>query len=320
MRFAILGAGALGTILGAHLSRTGHDVTMIARGDRARAVRRDGLVVSGLSSIEARPPVIDDPVNIRDTDTLIVATKAIDTAQTLARVAHVRLKNALSLQNGVIKDEMLVRAFGPSRVLGAMADFSGELLASGEVKFTRNAGLYVGDATGNATGSAGSRAEEIAQLVDAAGVRCEATPDIRAREWSKFAGWIPMFVLAVLTRQITWKFLTDPQTAVVAVRIVRETAALAAALKIELVDMSPLPVPSIANAGEDRAIEIVSGVGKTFFEKSPEHRVSAQQDVLRGSRLEYAETVGYALEKSREVGVPMPTLDSCYRILSVAHP
>jgi 2-dehydropantoate 2-reductase len=186
MRFAILGAGALGTILGAHLSRAGHDVTMIARGDRARAVRRDGLIVSGLSSIEARPPVIDDPVNIRDTDTLIVATKAIDTAQTLASVAHVRLKNALSLQNGVIKDEMLARAFGPSRVLGAMADFSGELLASGEVTFTRNAGLYIGDASGNATGGAGSRAEEIAQLVDAAGVRCEATPDIRAREWSKF--------------------------------------------------------------------------------------------------------------------------------------
>ena len=48
--------------------------------------------------------------------------------------------------------------------------------------------------------------------------------------------------------------------------------------------------------------------------------MSAQQDVLRGSRLESAETVGYALEKSRAVGVPMPTLDSCYRILSVAHP
>jgi 2-dehydropantoate 2-reductase len=316
MRFAILGAGALGTILGAHLSRAGHDVTMIARGDRARAVRRDGLVVSGLSSIETRPVVIDDPQTVGDTDTLVVATKAIDTAQTLASVAHVRLENALSLQNGVIKDELLARAFGPSRVLGAMADFSGELLASGEVKFTRNASLYLGDATGRAS----SRAEEIARLVDAAGVRCEATPDIRAREWSKFAGWIPMFVLAVLTRQITWKFLTDPQTAVVAVRIVRETAALAAALKIELVDMSPLPVPSIVNAGEDRAIEIVRGVGKTFLEKSREHRMSAQQDVLRGSPLEYAETVGYALEKSRELGVPMPTLDSCYRILSVAHP
>ena len=234
MRFAILGAGALGTILGAHLSRAGHDVAMIARGDRARAIRRQGLVVSGLSSIEARPAVIDDPNNVGETDTLVVATKAIDTAETLASIAHVRLQNALSLQNGVIKDELLARVFGPSRMLGAMADFSGELLASGEVKFTRNAGLYLGETAGGAEGAGrgtSARAEEIAKLVDAAGVRCEATPDIRTREWSKFAGWIPMFVLAVLTRQITWKFLTDPQTAVVVVRIARETAALAAALQ-----------------------------------------------------------------------------------------
>src|SRR6185295_15835957 len=115
MRFAILGAGALGTILGAHLARAGHDVAMIARGDRARAIRRQGLVVSGLSSIEARPAVIDDPNNVGDTDTLVVATKAIDTAETLASIAHVRLQNALSLQNGVIKDELLASAFSPSR-------------------------------------------------------------------------------------------------------------------------------------------------------------------------------------------------------------
>ena len=45
MRFAILGAGALGTILGAHLSRSGPDVVMIARGERARRIARQGLVV-----------------------------------------------------------------------------------------------------------------------------------------------------------------------------------------------------------------------------------------------------------------------------------
>jgi hypothetical protein len=78
-----------------------------------------------------------------------------------------------------------------------------------------------------------------------------------------------LFLLAVLTRQITWKFLTDARTAAVVVRIARETAALAAALKVELVDLSPLPVPSIVNAGDERAIEIVRGVGNTFFEKSP---------------------------------------------------
>ena len=40
MRFAILGAGALGSILGAHLARAGHEVAIIARGERARVLQR----------------------------------------------------------------------------------------------------------------------------------------------------------------------------------------------------------------------------------------------------------------------------------------
>jgi 2-dehydropantoate 2-reductase len=79
-------------------------------------------------------------------------------------------------------------------------------------------------------------------------------------------------------------------------------------------------VPSIANATDAKAIEIIRNIGQTFLDKSPEHRMSAQQDVLRGSRLEYEETLGYALAKGRELGVPMPTLDACYRIIAVAHP
>jgi len=216
----------------------------------------------------------------------------------------------------VLKNELLAGVFGYSRVLGAMADFSGELLANGEVKFTRNVCLHIGEEKGGTS----PRAEELAAAIDAAGVRCEAAPDIRTREWSKYAGWIAQFPLAVLTRQITWKFLMDERSAMVIVRIVREAAQLAAAMKIELRDMPPLPVPSIVTAGDAQAVEIIRGIGRKFLDTSPEHRMSAQQDVLRGSRLEYEETLGYALAKGREHGVPMPTLDTCYRILSVAHP
>jgi 2-dehydropantoate 2-reductase len=316
MKFAILGAGALGSILGAHLARAGHEVAMIARGERARMLQRQGLVLNGLSEIKARCAVIDDPQKLRETETLIIATKAIDTAQSIDTLKHLKLDNALSVQNGVLKNELLARVFGFSRVLGAMADFSGELLANGEVKFTRNIALHLGEEKGGLS----PRAEQLAGCIDSAGVRCVAAPDIRTREWSKFAGWIAQFPLAVLTRQITWKFLMDERSAGVIVRIVREAAALAAALGIDLVDMSPLPVPSIVRASETEAIAIVNGIGQGFLEKSPEHRMSAQQDVLRGSRLEYEETLGFALRKAREAGVPMPTLDTCYRILSVAHP
>jgi 2-dehydropantoate 2-reductase len=316
MRFAILGAGALGSILGAHLSRAGHEVAMIARGERARVLQRQGLVLNGLSDIKARTQVIEDPRKLRETDTLIVATKAIDTAQSLDALKYLKVDVAFSVQNGVLKNELLARIWGFSRVLGAMADFSGELLANGEVKFTRNVALHVGEEKGGLS----TRAENLAQLIDSAGVRCLAAPDIRTREWSKFVGWIASFPLAVLTRQITWKYLMDERSAGVIVRIVREAAALAKALGIELVDMSPLPVPGIVGASEADAIAVVKSIGQTFLEKSPEHRMSAQQDVLRGSRLEYEETLGFALQKAREVGVPMPTLDTCYRIIAVAHP
>jgi 2-dehydropantoate 2-reductase len=316
MKYAILGAGALGSILGAHLARAGHEVAMFARGERARVLQRQGLVLNGLSDIKARCAVIEDPQKLRETETLIIATKAIDTAQSIDAIRHLRLDNAFSVQNGVLKNELLARVFGFSRVLGAMADFSGELLANGEVKFTRNVALHIGEEKGGLS----PRAENIAKLIDSAGVRCVAAPDIRTREWSKFVGWIASFPLAVLTRQITWKYMMDERSAGVIVRIVREAAALAAALEIDLVDMSPLPVPSIVHSSDTDAIAIVKDIGQSFLDKSPEHRMSAQQDVLRGSRLEYEETLGFALRKAQEVGVPMPTLDTCYRIISVAHP
>jgi 2-dehydropantoate 2-reductase len=316
VRFAILGAGALGTILGAHLSRAGHEVVMIARGERARVLQRLGLVLNGLSDIKARPQVVDDPSKLLETGTLIVATKAIDTAKALDSLKHLRLDNAFSVQNGVLKNELLATVFGYSRVIGAMADFSGELLANGEVKFTRNVCLHLGEEKGGMS----PRVEALAAAIDAAGVRAAAASNIRTREWSKYAGWIAQFPLAVLTRQITWKFLMDERSATVIVRIVREAARLAEAMKIELLDMPPLPVPSIVHGSDAQALAIVRDIGQKFFDNSPEHRMSAQQDVLRGSRLETEETLGYALQKARELEVPMPTLDTCYRIITVAHP
>ena len=316
MKFAILGAGALGTILGAHLSRAGHEVVMIARGERARTLQRQGLVLNGLSDIKARPQVVDDPAKLLDTGTLIIATKAIETAKALESLRHLRLDNAFSVQNGVLKNELLVTVFGYSRVIGAMADFSGELLANGEVKFTRNVCLHLGEEKGGAS----PRVEALVAAIDGAGLRCTQASDIRTREWSKFSGWIAQFPLAVLTRQVTWKFLMDERTALIFVRIAREAARLAQAMNVELVDMSPLPVPSIVHANDADAIGIVRGIGQKFLDNSPEHRMSAQQDVLRGSRLESEETLGYALRKAQELGVPMPTLDTCYRILTVAHP
>ena len=58
--FAVLGAGAIGSILGAHLARAGHSVTMLVRERRAAQLRRDGLRINGLAEIATPVQVLTD--------------------------------------------------------------------------------------------------------------------------------------------------------------------------------------------------------------------------------------------------------------------
>ncbi len=313
MRFAILGAGALGTILGAHLARAGHQVCMLARGARAQAIERDGLIVKGLSELRERCEVITDPTRLRETDCFAVATKAIDTVPSLMPYAHVKVQTAFSMQNGVMKDELLAQAFSSDVVLGSMADFSGELLGSGEVLFTRNVGLDIGELPGGSS----ERASGLARTIDNAGVRCAAVDNIRTREWSKFVAWAGMVPLAAMTRLLTWRYLMDDNGARIAVKLVREVAQVAKAMEVPLMDLSPLPALTITNSSDEAATEAVKNVGRRFQADAPEHRMSVLQDIERGTRIEIEETLGFALDRARSFGLSVPTLELCVSLLRV---
>ena len=55
MRFVILGAGALGSILAGHLARAGEDVVVVARGYRADYMRQHGITLTGLADFKQLP-------------------------------------------------------------------------------------------------------------------------------------------------------------------------------------------------------------------------------------------------------------------------
>ena len=313
MRFAILGAGALGTILGAHLIRSGHDVVMLARGARAKVLERDGLIVHGLAELRERCAVVTDPTQLREVDCFAVGTKAIDTLPSLEPYRHVKVSTAFSMQNGVVKDELLADVFPPETVIGSMADFSGELLASGEVLFTRNVGLDLGETAGGVS----ERVKALATTIDSAGVRCNAVGDIKTREWSKFVAWAGLVPLAALTRLNTWRYLQDESGAWIAVKLVREVAQLAKALQIPLMDLSPLPAQTLVQSSDRDAIAAVQEIGRRFRTNAPEHRMSTLQDIDRGTALEIEETLGFAVRRAKELGLQMPTLELSYGFLKI---
>ncbi|HXS22104.1 MAG TPA: 2-dehydropantoate 2-reductase [Steroidobacteraceae bacterium] len=312
-RFAILGAGAIGSILAAHLARAGHSVIVIARGERARAVERDGLRIKGLADFSVKVGVVTEPTQLEAADTLIVAMKTPGTEAALERLRNVRVGTALSIQNGVQKNELLSRVFGADRVLGALADTSGELLPSGEVLFTRNVNLPLGELAGGIS----ERAARIAAMIDEAGVRSTAVADIVSMEWSKFTVWLGLMCMAVTMRSVSWRYLTDADSAQVLVQLVREVAALARAQGITLVEgAAAVSLRAVLEAPERDAIEAVRKAGEQMRSRAPDHRMSALQDLEAGRPLEVEETFGYAVRKARELGLSLPLLETCHRLVA----
>jgi 2-dehydropantoate 2-reductase len=310
--FAVLGAGAIGSILGAHLARAGHSVVMLARARRAEQARSAGLVITGLAQFATSVEVVSDPEQFGGARVLIVATKTPGTAAALAELRHANIDVAFSIQNGPIKNELLAEAFGEQRVLGALADTSGERLPSGEVVFTRNVNLMLGELTGEMT----DRVLRIAHDINTAGVRATAVDRIRSLEWSKFTAWVGFMALSVTTRAATWRYLTDPDSALIVARLTREMGQLARALKIDLTDESVLPVATICSSSEADAVAAVIKVGREYEQRAPGHRMSSLQDLDAKRPLEVHETLGYALRKATQSGLAMPLVEAFYHVVA----
>ncbi|MBI2803183.1 MAG: 2-dehydropantoate 2-reductase [Gammaproteobacteria bacterium] len=312
MHCVILGAGALGALLAGHLSQAQHRVQLIARGARADHLEAHGVAIHGLSEITARCEVVRGPADVTDADLFINTVKTYDSVAALASLRHLQPRVALSVQNGVVKEDELCARFGRTAVLGTMADFSGEVTDDGSVLFTRNIYFHLGELDG----SMSARAMSIATAINSAGINTRAVDNIQSIAWSKYTGWVALMVLAVLTRKTTGVYLSDPNIARLTAQIVREMAQLSAALHIPLIDASPIPVARVLAASDDDAVTVVQATGARMHAAAPTHRMSSLQDLLRGRRLELEETVGHALRKAAELDLKLPTLETCYRLAS----
>lgn len=309
--FAILGAGAIGSVLGAHLTRAGHSVTMLVRERRAAQLRSDGLRIKGLVEFATPVQVLTDASQLRRADVLIVAMKTPGTAEALEPLRNCDVGVAFSIQNGMWKNEALANAFGAERVLGCLANTSGELLPSGEVLFTRNVNIYIGELPEGSS----ARVEQIARTIDVSGVRATAVPDVLAREWTKFVAWAGLMLMSITTRATTWRYLTDPDCALVLARLVREVAGIAKAAGVTLTSEDTLlPLQGILSGSEDSAVQAVLQAGRDFQRNAPDHRLSSLQDLEAGRPLEIEETLGYAVRQARQLQQPVPLLDSLYHL------
>ena len=308
MRILILGGGGLGTVLAGYLARAGTEVTLFVKPAQAAAFDRQAVQISGLAEFSAPVRAASDPGELGAYDYLIVCVKARDTEAALAPLRDVAAETVLSFQNGVKKDETLLRLFGAARLLGAVSMVGGTLLRPGEARHTLTTATLVGELDGRAS----PRGERLAERLRAAGLPAACVPDIRTRAWDKLALFLRTALVCAIARLDIASALLDPDLRPLCVRIVREVAAVAAAEGYPIGGADAL-VGDLA-APDEALADAYTHAGEVLRQGPPTYP-SLAQDVIAGRPSELGDTAGDVLARAERLGISVPTLEACTRLV-----
>jgi 2-dehydropantoate 2-reductase len=186
MRFVVHGAGAIGGVVGARLFQQGFDVTLIARGEHARALRAGLVLEAPEESVTLPIPVASDPAEVdwSEETVVLLAVKGQHTEAALTQLVAVapEATPVVCMQNGVENERRVLRHFPRTYAMCVMCPAThlrpGVVQAhsapvSGLLDLGRfGAGL---DAT----------AEEIADAIDSTTFQSIARPDIMRWKYRK---------------------------------------------------------------------------------------------------------------------------------------
>ena len=141
MKIAVMGAGGVGGFYGGHLANAGCDVSFVARGHHLEALLTQGLTIESDAHPGVHVPNVrasDDPAKLGVADLVIIAVKLWDLDKVVETIKPlVGPQTAiLSLQNGVIKDDILRRHFGAAAVMGGVAYVGTHVARPGVIKQT----------------------------------------------------------------------------------------------------------------------------------------------------------------------------------------
>jgi 2-dehydropantoate 2-reductase len=311
MRFAIVGAGAIGAFAGAMLARSGEDVTLIARGAHLRAMQERGVRVRGsLGEFEARPAATDDPAAVGPVDVVMLTLKAHSLTEMAPRLAPLIGSETcvVSAQNGipwwyfyqhggeweethletVDPGGVISRSINPSRVVGCVVYPSTIITEPGVVEHIEGTRFAIGEPDG----SKSERCRRIADTFIKAGLRCPIRTDIRHDMWVKLMGSVAFNPISALTRATLAEIVQCPETRELAAAIMTEAEAVAQKLGIDM------------GISIERRLEGALKVGH--------HKTSMLQDVETGRPPELESIVGAVVELGNKMGLALPCTKAVY--------
>lgn len=282
MKIYVLGAGSIGSLFGALLSRAGNDVTLIGRENQVRAVKENGLRVVGIEEFVVHPKASiyapEEPP-----DLLILATKSYSTKTALECAKRCIGPETwiLSIQNGLGNEELALK-FTPN-VLGGITTNGAMLVEGGVLKWTGKGVTVIGKYL---TGSH-PFVDEIAKTFNEAGLETYTTENVVGWKWAKVIVNSVINGLGTILEVKNGFLKDDPYLESISIDIAREGCMVAQQLGIEF---------------EVHPLELLWDT----IEKTRENYNSTLQDIWRGKKTEVDYIHGKIVEYAKTVGLEAP--------------
>jgi 2-dehydropantoate 2-reductase len=306
MRVAVVGAGAIGGFLGAHLARSGQEVVLIARGPHLAAMQSRGVTVrSGGEEFTARPDCTDDMNAISESEVVFLTLKAHSVPNVAEAIGSALAGGAciVGAQNGIpwwyFEDRhlesvdpggVIARNIPYKKVVGCIAYPAAQVIEPGVIEHLEGNRFSLGEPDG----SKSERVQAISSMLTKAGLKAPVQARIRNEIWLKLLGNATLNPLSALTRATLAEIVTSPITRDLVRTLMEEVDAVARAMGVEV----PLSI--------EKRMDGAAATGA--------HKTSMLQDLEAGRPLEVDALLGAVVELADGAGVPVPTLKVVYRL------
>ena len=292
-RILVVGAGATGGFFGAHLAQAGRDVTVLVRPRRAEELRRAGLrIVSPLGDLTVTPQLVTAAELDASFDVVLLGVKAFALESVLDDLAPAIGGDTLIVPflNGMRHIDLLVQRFGEQPVLGGVCyvattlDDEGRIVQVDPDLHT----LIYGERDGTTT----PRVRALDAVLHGAGFENRLSTDILLEMWEKWVLLASLGAITCLLRGTVGEIEAVPDGAALALRLLAESTATAAAAGVSLRD------------------DAVTRAKAALTERGSPRASSMYRDLRAGRPVEVEQILGDLAARARRFGVDAPLLDA----------
>lgn len=297
-QFIIIGVGGVGGLMGGLLAKAGFDVTFVARGATAQAMRQHGLRIKSILGdfTIAQPDIVENAAQLSGDGCALVSVKGYQLEKIAGDLKQAKNYHGciLPLLNGVDAPEVLSNHIGSARVLGGYCRIISEIESPGVIKHWA---VEPAITFGEINGQKSDRARAIADALNKSGIKATTSDNIMAGMWEKLAGIASYGTPCAAARATLGEVCASEFGKELIKNMAREILSTGRA------------------AGVQFPPDIEEKIAAFVFKLPPETTSSLQRDMAAGKQSELEWQLGSVVHRARQLGAPTPCLDAVYALL-----